>query len=374
MSKRVLFIRSNEIYLDSRATKEITALLDAGYTVSALGWSRGAVANETKQKCIEQFEKYGDKVSFNFYNANVDGGIGFKGIFKLLKWFKWCKKVIKKSAPFDYAHLCDLDSAFGVYKLLKKKKTKIVYDIFDYYIDCHYVPKIIRNFVENKEIKVINNANLTIICTEERYEQISKSKPQKYIVIHNSPDVEKIEAQKPEYDYAYFGALYPTKRLCKEIFEEYEANSQYKFAIGGYGSLNEQVIALDSKYQNFNYFGKVSYSEVLSLESKSKVISAIYEPTIRNHRLCAPNKFYEALALAKPVIVCRGTGIDKIVLENDIGVVIDYSAEDFYKALSQLCDDDNLREEMGKRARSLYEKDYRWSIMKQKLITAYQEI
>lgn len=104
------------------------------------------------------------------------------------------------------------------------------------------------------------------------------------------------------------------------------------------------------------------------------MISAIYDPSIRNHRLCAPNKFYEALALAKPVIVCKGTGIDEIVEKNKIGIVIDYDESDFYAAVRRLIGNNTLRKEMGSRARQLYDSEYRWDIMRKKLIDKYKKI
>ncbi|HHU72431.1 MAG TPA: hypothetical protein GXZ21_10445, partial [Clostridiales bacterium] len=42
--KIIAYIRSSNIYDDSRATKEITALLDEGYKVVVLGWNRDGKA------------------------------------------------------------------------------------------------------------------------------------------------------------------------------------------------------------------------------------------------------------------------------------------------------------------------------------------
>ena len=48
--KRVVFIRSDGIYMDSRAIKEITALLEVGYHVVILGWDRdGAALDQCKK-------------------------------------------------------------------------------------------------------------------------------------------------------------------------------------------------------------------------------------------------------------------------------------------------------------------------------------
>lgn len=113
---------------------------------------------------------------------------------------------------------------------------------------------------------------------------------------------------------------------------------------------------------------------MLQLQASSLCISAIYEPSIRNHQLCAPNKFYEALALRKPIIVCRGTGIDSIVEKNNIGIVIDYSAEEFYKAVRFLKANPCIVQQQGLNARKLYEEEYSWSLMKKRLIDAYMRL
>ena len=77
----------------------------------------------------------------------------------------------------DIIHSCDLDTALPARLISKFFKKKMVYDIFDYYIDSHYVPNKMKKIVENTEIYIINEADLTIICTEERREQIKKAKP-----------------------------------------------------------------------------------------------------------------------------------------------------------------------------------------------------
>lgn len=141
-----------------------------------------------------------------------------------------------------------------------------------------------------------------------------------------------------------------------------------------YGTYSKFAEELAEQHENFAFLGTLPYSRVLQTAARSRVLSAIYEPTIRNHRLCAPNKFYEALALGKPVIVCRGTGIDKIVEQNNIGAVIDYDASQFYDAVRTLAEDEQLRKEMGVRARTLYEEKYKWSIMKGILLRAYEDL
>ena len=366
---QIIYIRAANIYDESRATKEIFSLASAGHKVHVLGWNRNGVAHE---KVKEVFSKYADSVSFDFYDNKLDPNKG-NSIIKLLSWDRWVLRTLKKIKDIDVVHACDFDSGFAAYRYCRHKRKKLVYDIYDYYIDAHHVPKPVESIIERLEIKIINYAHTTIICTKERKEQINKATPKKLVIICNSPDVSDVAFREEEYDYAYCGSLCE-RPLLSEILNANEDNSKFKMMFAGNGAFKEKIQELSVKYDNVTYLGSIPYSDVLDYEAKSKVISAIYDPVLRNHRLCAPNKFYEAMALAKPIIVCRGTGIDKVVEENNIGLVIDYSAEQFYIALETLVINDALRTEMGERAKALYESQYNWSIMEQRLLALYDTL
>ncbi len=365
----IVFTRSSTIYDDSRSTKEICTFLDNGFHVIVLGWDRNGTA---EAQCKALFADYGNRISFRFYSGKADGGT-LQKVINRIKWGRWLKKTLSGIRNIDVIHACDYDTGATVRRVASKKNIKYVYDIFDYYVDAHQLPAVFKKYIEADEIRTINQAEVTIICTEERRAQIKKAKPKKVLVIHNSPDVKDLPEVAEEYDYAYCGSLY-NGRLIEEILSEYTAHDRLKFVFAGYGQYSDIAGKLASKYDTFMYLGSIPYAQVLDLEKKSKVISAIYEPTNRNHQLCAPNKFYEALSLGKAVIVCRGTGIDRIVEKYKIGCVINYSAEEFYKVLEYLLEHDEIRKQMGATGRKLYEDKYRWSIMRDKLMDEYKII
>lgn len=368
MKNTIVYIRTTNIYDDSRATKEILALAKAGYKVVVLGWNRSGNA---EKKCSDVFNS--KRIEYRFYNVELPKGLGIKNLDKLIGWFRWTKNQLRNISDVGAVHLCNLDSALGVVKYCKTNNIPIFYDIYDYYIDSHSIPKFLINTIERIEIRIINAADVTIICTEERREQVAKATPKKVIVIHNSPEVELESAEEERYDYAYCGSLCE-KRLVKEILDGYHVNNDLKVAFAGNDIYLEDTERVSNQYDSFDFFGTIPYSKVLEIEKQAKVLSAIYEPSIRNHRLCAPNKFYEALALGKPLIVCRGTGIDKIVESNNLGSVINYDAGEFYTALRKLCSDPQTRLEMGKRGRKLYVEKYSWTIMREILIDAYSSV
>ena len=79
-------------------------------------------------------------------------------------WFKFVKKILKLvQAEIDVVHACDLDSGLPAKSMCKKYNKKLVYDIYDYYIDAHRMFGRLSGIVEKMEIKVINFADCTII-------------------------------------------------------------------------------------------------------------------------------------------------------------------------------------------------------------------
>ena len=363
-----MFIRAGGIYSDSRSTKEIMALAEAGHNIRVIGWDR---TGEAAGKCQVAFKSIADRVSFEFFSLNTVSGSGIKNFTKFFLWFRFVEKTLSKCIEgMDWVHACDLDSGWPAYRVCRRTATKLVYDIFDYYIDSHSLPFFMRHVVEKMEISVINDSVATIICTEERREQIKKARPHKVVVIHNSPDITGINLGAPElWDYTYCGA-FVEDRLLEEILQEYKKNKTLKVLFAGSGKY-QRIAESCAREDNFEFLGKIPYSRVLELEAQTAVLSAIYNPLKRNHRLCAPNKFYEALALGKPVIVCRGTGIDKLVNEYNVGIVIDYDVQQFYRALEILLSDRQNRIEMGTRARKMYIEKYHWNIMKKRLLNIY---
>jgi len=370
--QRLYYVRASSIVFDSRATKEIRTFLDNGLKVVVIGWNRDGI--DAKAKCVALFDN-NPNVEFRFFEQDMKTIIGVRNLRQVLGWFSFVKRNIQKCDGCEAIHACDLICGLPAKKKAKKLRIPLVYDIFDYYVDTHMPKQPMRMFIEKQEISIINFAAVTIICTEERAVQLRKARPKATIVIHNAPNLKNLPIVPPEYDYCYFGAMGPT-RLTWEILTKYPLHSNLKICFGGTGEQKCVDLArkLDKEFANFTYLGQVSYATVLEIESKTVVLSAIYDPTNINNRLCAPNKFYESLALGKPMIVCKGTAIEAIVLENGLGRAIDYSGDQFYESLASLLDDKRTIGVAKTQGRFLFEQKYSWELMAQRLIGIYDSL
>ena len=260
---------------------------------------------------------------------------------------------------------------------MKKKKIKFIYDIFDF---LYGEPKgFLQKSVKKAQIKIINKSNGTIICTEERKQQIQESNPKNLVVIHNSPS----SFQLGDFDYnisnnekvkiVYVGIL-QDYRLLKEVAEAISNSKNFELHIGGFGKYETLFKKMANDYDNIFFYGRLSYEKTLSLENQCDIMLCIYDPSIENHRFAAPNKFYEGLMLGKPLVMVKNTGMSKVVKENNIGVLIDYSKEGFLEGVTLLSKNKHLWNSMSDKMKDIYNKDYSWTKMQERLINFYDKI
>ena len=373
LKRNIIMLRSTSIINDSRIMKEAKTFSKDQYDVKVLGWDRDGFFLNNKEFISIQ------NLSIEVYNKSAKYAGGMKTIFKLIQFQLWLiKKLLKYRNSIDIIHSCDFDTAIPAKIVSKIFKKKLVYDIFDYYIDSHYVPNVLKGIVEKAEIKVINNADLTIICTEDRKEQIKKSKPKRCIVIYNSPDIENynlnkkiIKSDNNKLKIVYVGIL-QEHRLLKEIAEEIKNYPDVELHIGGFGSYENYFKKLSTKHSNIFYYGRMQYEDVLCLEKSADILFATYNPEIENHKYSAPNKIYEAMALEKPIIVCNNTGIDVLVKKEKIGYTIDYNAKEFVEKIEKFsCEE---YETYSQNCKKIYNNKYNWHIMEKKLNKMIKEI
>ena len=366
--KKIIYLRSTSILNDSRATKEIKTYIANGNEVTVLGWNR----QNLEDIVIKEDNNY---AKIDMFDLKSNYGDGFKNIFKLLKFEFWLYRKLKNYInQYDIIHACDFETAYVASKIAKKYNKKFIYDIYDYYVDCHNL-KFMSKLVEKVDIKVINSADCVLLCTEQRKEQIKKSNPKKVEIIHNTPIIKETytnkEFTKEKIKVCYVGILQDDRLLC-EIGENISKNPNVEFHIGGFGKYEKYFEDLSKKYSNVKFYGQMKYDDVLNLESKCDILFATYNPKIPNHKYSAPNKVYEAMALGKPIIVCNKTGVDHLVKKENIGFVIEYNADNFFKCLANL---DNLKYDIiSKKTKKLYKEKYSWDVMENKILKLINKI
>ena len=376
---RIILIRSTEVMPDPPVEKIAEELITEGHKVTILAWDRsncyrGKVSVKKLASCETDIVHFG-------IPAEYCGGIkkNFRALllfqFRILHWLS------RHHKEFDAVHAFDFDTGFASMLCCKVFRKKFIYHILDYYVDGHILAwKFLNPIVEFFEIRVINAADVTIICTEKRAEQISKSSPKKLCVIHNTPsslmqpnESFALQSSSGKMKLAYVGIL-AGGRLLKETVEAISQMKNIEMHIGGFGELDSWMQNAAERYENVFYYGRLQYSDTLALEKKCDIMIAAYDPSQRNHKYAAPNKFYESIMLGKPIIMANDTGYDDVIKENDIGCLTEFSQDGIRNALHTLESRRADWPSMGDRARELYKSTYSWEIMRHRIQEIYQDV
>lgn len=372
---RIVFLRSNPVDPDSRVEKEVNSLIKAGHVVEILAWDRSD--KYTIKETVLNLEAGDARIYRLGIPAKFGGGIksnlGALIIFQI-KMYKW---LYKNRNNYDIIHACDFDTAYTAFQFSRLFKKKLVYDIFDYYVDAFGVPSSMKAVIEKIDKKIINSADAVIICTEKRKQQISGTNPKRLEVIHNTPAKMKSNLNRGNFDevtikIVYVGIL-DEGRFIKEIADIVKNHKNYEFHVGGFGQLESYFREISKKHNNIIFYGKIPYNKTLELENNCDIMTAIYDPTVPNHYYAAPNKFYESLMIGKPLIMARNTGMDDVVEQYNIGEIIEYNLESLENGIENLIKRKSDWPEISRNMKELYEVKYSWKKMEKRLINLYGE-
>ncbi len=374
MNNRVCIIRSNPVKPDSRVEKEAWTLVNAGYSVHILAWDR-----DSNHKADNSFITVaGTKIPITRLGHQAAYSEGMKSIVPFLKFQIEMRQWLRAhSNEYDIIHACDFDTAF--FSQTYSKKKKLVFDIFDF---LYGEPKnLFQKSIKKAQYNIIEKADATIICTEERKNQISGAKPKQLEIIHNTPSYDQMsidsgllfQSNTNKIKIAYVGIL-AEERMLSKVGNYISQHEDVELHIAGFGQLEAYFQKLSEKCENIFFYGRIPYDQALELESRCDIMTAIYDPTNENCRRAAPNKFYESLMLGKPVIMVKETGMSSVVEENGIGELIDYSEEGFGKGLMRLISRKSQWTDISIRMKKLYTEQYSWSEMEKRLVGLYDKL
>lgn len=376
INKSVVFLRSNPVNPDPRVEKEANSLIKAGYNVIVVAWDR---SEKYKMKEANIDLKNGSAKIYKFGIPATYGG-GMKSNLKSLSLFqiRLIQWLFRYRKQYDIIHACDFDTAFVSSKCSKILNKKLIYDIFDYYVDSFSVPKRLKKIIEHIDHRIINSANGVIICTEKRIAQIKGTKPKLLGIVHNSPALANLNNCSLNLNHnkikiVYVGTLLEG-RLLKELANVIINNPNLELHIGGFGQLEHYFQEIALKYENIIYYGKLEYIKTIQLEQSCDIMTALYDPKIQNHYYAAPNKFYEALMIGKPIIMVKNTGMAEVVSKNKIGEVIEYNSESLEKGIISIIRRKAEWPDISNNMKQLYLKNYSWEEMDNRLRNLYKEI
>ena len=381
MSNRILICRSNPIAPDPRVEKEARSLVRAGYEVQLVGWDRTGVLPTSEDI---------QGIQCNRLQIKAKYAAGIMNLPALLRW-QWglLKWLVAHRHNYDLIHACDFDTVIPALICRSFFGKLVIYDIFDFYADhLRATPEWIKEIIRLIDYRVINSVDGIILVDDSRWEQIEKTHPKRSIVIYNSPEDfaptksrsadnarNKDKAQEDNHFRIVYVGLIQKERGLVELISVFNRHPNWTLELAGFGGDEAFILELLEGMTNIHWFGRIAYEEALDLSRTADVLVATYDPAIPNHRFSSPNKVFEAMMLGKPIIVAENTNMDRIIKEEECGLVVTYGdPQALESAFVNLEMDLGLRNQLGVNARNAYEQKYSWKIMEGKLINFYSEL
>ena len=114
------------------------------------------------------------------------------------------------------------------------------------------------------------------------------------------------------------------------------------------------------------------HEDLLREEMNSDVLFRFSDPKHPKTRYESPNKLFDAMMCARPIIVSDGGSMARIVEEELCGLVVPFGdVPAIRQAITKLRDDADLRFRLGSNGRRAYEHKYSETVMRGRLLRAY---
>lgn len=369
--ERVVICRSTPVDPDPRVERTAEALAGAGFRVTVVGWDRGWGLPSDE-----------DRGSYRVARLRIPAPFG-RGLRNLPTMARWqvalFGRLRRLRNDYEIIHACDLDTALPALAAGRAFGKRLVFDIFDSYADAFRLGPL-RRVARYLEAQVAAKADAVIIADDVRRSQLAGIRPRRLEVVYNSPPDQLPElTSRPDrpmvrFTLAYVGLLDRTRGLLT-LLDVLATRPDWGLELAGFGIDEDLIRERARRLPNVRFHGRVNYELVLRLMAGADVLVATYDPAVPNHRYASPNKLFEAMMLAKPIIVAAETHIDDLVRRHDCGLVVPYGqARALAEALERLAADPDLRDRMGLAGRRAYEAYYRWDLMRDRLIALYREL
>lgn len=328
----VVIIRDNEC-IEPRIKTYENFLEAQNIPFVTIGWDRKGIAT--------------DDAHHIFFKKPAAYGKKILNILPKIQWMLFVNRQLKRmKADITTIHACDVDAVIPSFGLAKRKGIKFIFDVFDW-ISAELNNNVVFRLIEKLENTYYSQSDYVIICEEERQKQ-AKTTAKNLLVMPNIPYkdyipdervAEIIRQRKADYKLTvgYVG-VFDYNRGLEDLLEAVGSLEDVSLEIAGYGGLQDTVEAAAKQYPNIHYWGSVEYDKGQTILSQSDVVVALYYLTNPVHRFAAPNKYYEALKLNKPLLTTAGTLVGEKVAKYQTGFVIDEGVNAIECALKKACD------------------------------------
>ncbi|MCD6105917.1 MAG: glycosyltransferase family 4 protein [Thermoplasmata archaeon] len=359
---KALFLVSNPVDPDPRVLREAEALADAGIGVTILALRRRGQRTESESLDGVEIRRVGVPIPYGSPPALL------LGILSMLP-------SALGSSSFDIVHCHDLDTLLLGVLLKRRLGVPLIYDSHEYYPGMAF-PRggIPMRILEALEARLLTQVDAVITVGERLRRRFLEMGVRRVEVVGNWRDPvdpgDREELRRSwgvcsEIVISYVGNLNPGRRI-RELMEAIAGLKGFYLVIGGFKGIEDEVREFASKHDNIIFLGKVPPERIPSVFHASDAVFYVPEPTPNGH-YSAPNSFFTALSVGRPVITSDYGEIADLVRETGCGFIVEPTVNGIRSFLLRM--GEGIREAWP-RCRSSRVK-YSWSEARRRLLELY---
>ena len=304
-----MLIRSTLGSSEPRFQNASKLLRHLGLEVTYINWAR---SNSEDQGIISRSE--------NLFKLQAQYGDGVKNYIKHLRFLFYVFQTLHKTRP-KVIYACDLDTFLPSLIYSKFNKVILIFDQFDP-LSARVGNSFFKRALDLIENLVARGADLRITASLQRH---SKDAQQSWLEIRNlfpfNVDMERLTSNRQAF-LLFYGGILGYDRGLLESANVVRNKTSWKMDIFGQGAARVALEQVDSK--NIVIHNQISHQDLMERAQSANLYLAMYDPSIRNNRLTASNKLFEAAQLGIPILTSKGTHIGEVVQEYKLGWVVTY--------------------------------------------------
>lgn len=256
--------------------------------------------------------------------------VELRRLYDMFLFYRWLKKNIFSYATRDCDVYIDALDLLFIVTLIGKGNHTFRYEVRD--LNSKQIERsLISLFIKNIERFLLMRVDRLILTSYEFYLQYYKDiYKKKYAIVENYPnigfwnDFTRINRNN-EFVIGYVGVIRYLKCIgtlveAVKILRDKKCSIVLKFA--GSGAVDE-LKKFAGTPPWIEYIGPYNNSSIKDIYKDVDLSFAVYDPAVKNVRYAIPNKFYEAILTGIPILVAKGTFLEKRVKELGIGTSTD---------------------------------------------------
>lgn len=308
---------------DPRMNKRISSLSKISSQISVVYWKRNFANN------------------FDFCQVDGITNVGFEVgeesflFSRLINNMKLVKKSVKAISGIrpTLLYVDGIECMAVAKKLRKRFNFFTILEIADLPAMSH-IERMgpFARLLENLVIQEVSSADAIVVTSPYYYYDYYRSRTSigedDVFVFENVPKRAIFKSfNRREHDsfrVAFIGSIRYFDSL-KTLFEAVKKTEGLEVVISGRGPDYHRIMEQSKEYPNVKVTGGYNYEEeIAALYSDVDLVYSVYDTKRLNVRLALPNRLYEAIVCGIPIVVAKGTCLERYVNELGVGYSVEY--------------------------------------------------